>query len=455
MMLFAAAFGLVLLTVVLPVLLRRPQWTVFGLSFLLALNANHVLSYHFGIGLADPALLAATLGLVFCDWALRPYWLTGLTRYAIAVSLLLAAILNSLAWSWAPGISLDKIVSYLPNILLTFPLMLLIHDRQRLVHAIAGMAVAALLLAALTVVQALTGQGAQDFLGLAKMAMGNISEGVDALRPTGPLEDPNYFAQMLLPGLGVWLALALAAPGLRLRLLSGVAVAVVVGAVLLTSSRGAFLAVAIMALILMIRERRAGLLLVLAPPMLAVLLMMPGYAERLVNTAVSGWEAMTGQAVGEASVAGRLAEMEAATRLFLAQPVAGTGFDTFQDFYQEVSVRADLKLRSADRSAHSLYLETAAEQGLIGLVALAVLIGLAFAAALRAARNAPPRSAVQVMIDGLIAGALGLCLCSIFLHDAYAQHFWLTLTLLFSSERALCLRASASRLNNRKPIHAG
>lgn len=453
-MLVTATLGLFLLAVVLPALLRRPEWTVFGLSFLLGLNANHVLSWQFGIGVADPALLAAALGLALCDWALRPHWLTGFTRYAIAVAVVLAAMLNSLIWSWAPDVSYGKVTGYLPNVLLTLPLLLLITNQRRLVHALAGVATAALLLSVLTVAQAVFALETQDFLGLAKVAMGNISEGVDALRPTGPLEDPNYYAQMLVPGLGIWLGLALAAPTLRLRLLAGLAVAGVTAAVLLTSSRGAFLAAAIMALALMIRERRAGLLLVLAPPMLAVLLLMPGYAERLGNTATSAWSALTGQKVGEASVAGRLAEMEAAGRLFLEHPVAGVGFGSFQEFYQEVSVRSDLKLRSADRSAHSLYLETAAEQGLVGLTALAALLWLAFGAALRAARVAGVDPVVRVMVDGLVAGALGLLLCSIFLHDAYAQNIWLTLTLLFSCERALCPPVSAHS-PNRKPTHAG
>lgn len=449
-----AALAFLVLLAGLPVLLRRPEWSAFGIGFVLAVNANHVLSLHFGIGQADPALLALSLGLVLCDWALRPHWLTGLTRYGVAIAIFLLAAVNSLIWSWAPKVGWGVLQAYLPNILLTLPLLLLLTSHRRLVHALAGVAAAALLLALLTVVQALFGLEAQDFLGLAKAAMGNIAEGVDALRPTGPLEDPNYYAQMLVPGLGLWLALALAGPRRRLRVLAGLASAVIVGAILLTSSRGAFLAVAVMVVLLAIRERRAGLLLMLAPPLVAVLLLMPGYAERLGNTATSAWLALTGQEVGEASVAGRLAEMEAAARIFLDNPVSGSGFGSFQDFYQSVSARHDLKLRSADRAAHSLYLETAAEQGLVGLAALATLLGLAFAATRRARKAVRPGAPVQVMIDGLLAGALGLLLCAIFLHDAYAQHMWLILTLLFACERALCAPVPATS-HNGKPIHAG
>jgi O-antigen ligase len=439
-----------------PVLLRRPDWAVFLMALILGLNLNHVLAVVHGIGIGSLALFAGMVGLAVAYPVVHGDRPVGVSRYAIALTIWLLAVLNSAVWSWAPKSPVDYLQDFLPNILLAVALFLLITDRARLVHALAGLASAALLLAALTVTQAAFGLQDQGFLGLARVAMGNIVEDVDSLRPTGPLEDPNYYAQMLLPGLGLWLGVTIAARSQVLRLVAGLAVLVVTAAVLLTSSRGGVVALGLMVLVWLVRERRLGVMVLLMPPLLATLLLMPGYGQRLVTTASSAIAALSGEDVNEASVSGRLAEMGAAAQAFAEHPGAGLGYGTFQDFYQAQSVRLDLKLRSADRSAHSLYLEAAAEQGLPGLLALIAMIALAFRAAFlaRAAALATDDPRLRAMLDGLIAGAIGLFAAALFLHDAYGQNVWMVLTLLFAAERAtLFIPNSVSP--NRRPLHAG
>lgn len=439
-----------------PVLLRRPDWAVFSMTLILGLNLSHVLAVVHGVGIGSLALFAGMAGLSVANTVVHGDRPTGMSRYLLAVTLWLLAVLNSAVWSWAPESPLTYLREFAPNVLLSAALLLLITDRTRFLYACYGLASAALILAALTVVQSAFGLWDQTFLGLAKHAMGNIIEEVDSLRPTGPIEDPNYFAQMLLPGLGLWLGLTIVARSLTFRLAAGLAVLIVTAAVLLTSSRGGVVALGLMVLFWLVRERRLGVIAFLAPPLLATLVLMPGYAERLVTTASSAIAAFSGEDVNEASVSGRLAEMGAAAQAFSEHPGAGLGYGTFQDFYQAQSVRLDLKLRSADRSAHSLYLEAAAEQGLPGLLALLVLIGLAYRAAFLA-RTAALRAGdthLRAMIDALIAGATGLFAASLFLHDAYGQNVWIPLTLLFASERATLFFPSLVT-PNRKPVHAG
>jgi putative inorganic carbon (HCO3(-)) transporter len=165
-------------------------------------------------------------------------------------------------------------------------------------------------------------------------------------------------------------------------------------------------------------------------------------------------ELASGQDSMDTSVSGRLAEMEAAAILFAEHPVAGIGYGLFESRYQDISANYDMVLRGRDRSAHSLYLETAAEQGIMGLTALLLLLG----SSLRAAQLAYRRAALQVdiglvhAVGAMIAGAVGLFVASVFLHDAYAQHFWLVLALLFAAERVTQVRpktsATASKMND-------
>ncbi len=225
-----------------PVLLRRPDWAVFSMTLILGLNLSHVLAVEHGVGIGNLALFAGMAGLSVANTVVHGDRPTGMSRYLLAVTIWLLAVLNSAVWSWAPESPLKYLREFAPNVLLSAALLLLITDRTRFLYACYGLASAALILAALTVVQSAFGLWDQTFLGLAKHAMGNIIEEVDSLRPTGPIEDPNYFAQMLLPGLGLWLGLTIVARSLTFRLAAGLAVLIVTAAVLLTSSRGGVVA---------------------------------------------------------------------------------------------------------------------------------------------------------------------------------------------------------------------
>ncbi len=92
----------------------------------------------------------------------------------------------------------------------------------------------------------------------------------------------------------------------------------------------------------------------------------------------------------------RGAYWRAATHEIAANPLLGSGAGTYVDWW--------LRTRTTDlstREAHSLYLETLAELGPLGLLALLAALGVPLAAALRLRRTAwgPPLLAVLVAYD--------------------------------------------------------
>ena len=435
----SAAFLLLVLLALcaLPVLLRRPEFAVLLFTFLLVLHANLILSKRFSVHLADPVIFGMMLGLVAVYPILHGDRPNGSGRFFGALAIWLAAVLNSLLWSGAYGVSLVDLQAFLPNILYALLLFLLVTDRDRLLAALAGVLAACLVLSVLTIIQLASGLQDFDFYGLANGSIGHIAGGVDALRPTGPVYDPNYYCQILIPGFGIALAAAAGAASPRMKS-AGFAAAVVIGiAMLLTASRGGLVAAGVSVLFVLYAYKRIRYLVFLLPPLVATLYLVPAYSDRLVSMVNSAAAFLSGETVAETSLAGRLAEMEAAAILFSEQPLYGIGYGMFETRYQDISANYDLQLRGQDRSAHSLYLETAAEQGVIGLFALLVLLCSSLRALQLALASAAAGGDVRLMkgLNALGAASAGLLASSLFLHDAYAQHFWLVLALLFATER--------------------
>ncbi len=111
------------------------------------------------------------------------------------------------------------------------------------------------LVAALSVYQIVTNDVSNTFWGLAKAPVHQITSGFDSTRVTGPLDDPNFYAQILLMVFPLALYRFLEERHLTLRVLGGVAAALIAAAAIFTYSRGALFSLAVVG-ILVTRERR-------------------------------------------------------------------------------------------------------------------------------------------------------------------------------------------------------
>jgi putative inorganic carbon (hco3(-)) transporter len=334
---------------------------------------------------------------------------------------------------------------FMPNLLYAGVMFLLVTDRARLFAALGGVLAATLLLSLLTIPQVLLEIQTFNFFGLANGALDYIAGEVDAIRPTGPVYDPNYYCQILVPGFGLALGAALGGRTVWYRTAGLITTLVTVVAIMLTASRGGMLATGVVMVGLLLAYRKLHYMVVMSLPVIALLYLVPSYFDRVTSLTSSVIAIASGEAAQESSVSGRFAEMKAAVILFADHPVSGIGYGMFESRYQDISANYDMTLRGADRSAHSLYLETGAEQGLVGLLALLFLLGSSLRAVQLARRHAIRQSDIGLRnaLTALAMGAVGLFASALFLHDAYAQHFWLVLALLFASEKATGLERTA------------
>lgn len=309
--------------------------------------------------------------------------------------------------------------------------------------ALVAVLLAASLLGGLTILQTATGNYRQDFLGLAQRNVeqldGAPAAGLQELnasnRARGPVDEPNRFAQILLMVAPLGLVLGLNAFRRRQALLAGGSLLLMLGGVLLTYSRGAFLALlgllVLCAPLHLIRPRRiVGVVLTCA---ILTPLVFPGYAARIGS--LGGVAGLFGKADVQADGAtrGRTTEMLSALAAYLDHPLLGVGPGQYVPYYSvhyqslpEISIRE----LTVPRRAHNLYLEVAAETGTLGLV-IFMAIPLLLLRDLQGLRRelASWRPDLARLAAGFMLALLAYLGTGVFLHVAFERYYWFLVAL--------------------------
>lgn len=183
---------------------------------------------------------------------------------------------------------------------------------------------------------------------------------------TGPLGYANALGAIAAIGVVLSAALTLEAAG-RTRVLLAVPLVVLAPALALTNSRGSWAATGVgLAAVAAVRTQR------------------PKLAAAVVIGSAALVAALLVATPGGIGVGDRAVYWHVARDTFSAQPLAGTGAGTFASVYA-----AARNGGPAVRDAHSLYLQTAAELGIVGLGLVALFLALPLVAGLRARAAAP------------------------------------------------------------------
>ena len=259
-------------------------------------------------------------------------------------------------------------------------------------------------------------------------------------RSQGAVGDPDFFAGIQLVAVPLVLALAAEARHRHLRLGLYAAMLAILASAFTSLSRGAFLAVAVLALLLLVsnpeRMFRSGhekmaALLVIALGM-TFFFSRPFVREQVVDRAESIYAPANKE---EETGSGRTNIWKAAIRITGDHPVLGVGFGSFIYISEELILNTpgvDLEVYG-DRTdgsnyvAHNTYLGTAAELGLTGL---ALLLGVLVSTAVLLRRTANQAFSQGAPFVGRVAHALLLGLAawavtSFFLSTETARMTWI------------------------------
>jgi glycosyltransferase involved in cell wall biosynthesis/O-antigen ligase/aminoglycoside phosphotransferase (APT) family kinase protein len=399
---------------------------------------------------AVPLLLAALTSRQPADWlrlARQPLtWL--LAGYALV-------LLGSTVYAQSPTLA-DERFSDTAKALLIYALIVLLASSARRVRLAAWtMLLASSVLAALGILRILdiNVPGLSD--GLARLELAHIHGNVFEPRITGPLGDANFFAQILLVLVPIGLFLAWESRTRWPRLAAYGSVALIVGATVLTYSRGGAVALAFVLVVALLASGISWKRLASGAAVLALLWTMAipaDFAARLatVRQFLPGGEEVLHR---DSSFEERLLLTGTAWQMFIDNPALGVGGGNYAARFNEYSQRLgstspDYHDESAPRYPHNLFLEVAAETGLLGLAFFAAALLAAFTA-LNRARRSPSLGGLSGLARAVQIGIAGYLISSLFLHGDFQRYLWLLIGMAGAMEALVVTRRRVPRSNLR------
>jgi len=403
-----------------------------GVLFLLYLNvpavAVRVHGAPFAIAAVVPLLLAIPVGwriLVRGEALVLP-------RALLAAVAMLGLHAISAISSDRPFESLDTVQAWLlEGVVLAFLIVNAVRTRAELHAAVYSILSAGAVMGLVALCQQLPGLGDATFGGLGQFDSAVVdSSGRVSPRLAGPIGETNRFAQIMAVLLPLAAGVAMVRRG-GLRVLGWLGVFLIGVGVAFSFSRGAVVAVGLaVPFAVAFRMLRVRHVVLVGLAGVVVIASMPQYAERVGTIGRVVVQSIgldpTGMRNADGAARGRLTEMKAAGMLFLDHPVLGAGPGLAPYSYEANAAVVGGKVRSGSRRSHNLYLQLAAETGLVGLLAFAFVVALVFRDLDRARRRFETTDRELWALSCGLALALVISLVSsLFLHAAYIRYFWM------------------------------
>lgn len=464
--LILAAVGLL---IALSVLLK-PELGLLILLFITYTRVFEVLNPNEGSLSLYTAYLGFLAGVVVLRWFFWGEGVNGWHMPALFLGLFGFMILASFLYAEDESVVATNFIYFIKDALMVLLIVVLLRRATTLRTAVWVLLAAGIFLGSITVFQQATGTFDNNYWGFGQVKVANIVEDVQGNRIEGPGLDPNTYGQYMLILVPLAWDRIWSEKKKLLRLLAGWAFVVSALSIVFTFSRGIFIGLALVILLLLIQKRpRPGVVLItLVLGALMIPLIPPQYTDRLrtltyivpgVGNAEQQGLSDVREATQDVSFRGRLSENIVGWRMSLDHPILGVGYGNFKTHYQSYSRPLGLDSRREGRSAHNLYLEIFAELGIVGLAWLFALQWVVFRGLMRAKDifHRLGLNKVSGIPAALLVSLAGFLFTSIFLHMVYPRYFWLFYAVLLAvpsvAERELDLSFLRSYVPQvRKPI---
>ncbi len=217
-----------------------------------------------------------------------------------------------------------------------------------------------------------------DYWQLATSEAEAITSSTLDYRSAGPSLGPNGFALMLIFALPLAIDRFLHEERRSLRLTAAVSCLVIVASLLFTYSRNGFLNLVLLGL-MVVYFYRINLLYAFVGMLAFGSVIAVASPDAFIERIATLTQFVDGDAGGDDSLSsGRQSEYIVALQMFADHPVTGVGIGNYPHHYLSYSTELGLDDRREDRGAHSLYLQFAAELGVMGILWLATVLLVLF-----------------------------------------------------------------------------
>lgn len=439
------------------VLFRSPELATLVFAFVLYTNMPVVGVQVHRVPTIVAAASSLLLVLPLANYLIRRRERLIVDRAFFLILIYFVAFLASALFAKDMTIVFNEIANFLlEGLVLYYLLINVIRELRTLKRTIWALLLAGSLLGSLSLFQEVTRTYSNSYGGFAQksedldMDQVNFEEYGGSRRAGGPFGKENRYAQVMLVIFPMALCMFYIAPSRKLKFLALGAAGLILGGIVLTFSRGAFVTLAgMMVIIVFLRYvRPAQALGGAALLVLAIIVALPEYVERISTVGNLSNLASRGDGAIEAdgSLRGRFAQNLAAVVVFLEHPVLGVGPGQFAKFYsQRYGNEIGTKRLHSNRRAHNLYLEIAADMGMIGLITF-MTIPLFMVRRLwqlrRRLRDIRPDLAH--LATAILLGIFGYFGTATFLHLSYQRYYWFLLALAGATIRIFDLELAAS-----------
>lgn len=404
---------------------------VIVMIFLLYTQSYIIIGERYGLTNIVQGLIMLLVLSMGTRWIVYPReiplgWMRPLFLIIFYCLVCLASVLYAVDSSVAMPIAIETIKSGI--IALIIAVTLINKDTFRL--AIWTLLMVGIFLGTLSVIQFTLGTYGNTYGGYANAVLSNISGDSTGYRLGGPVADPNYYAQMMLVLVPLALDRFWNEKRRLLKVLAAWALGVCSLTVLLTYSRGGFIALVIVVIATATVFYRGQLHYLLALAVLALLLVniLPSrFAERISTlTDIVSNDTNSGVVSQDYSIRGRTSEMIVAVQMFADYPILGVGLGNYPILYQKYAQRLGMEFRAEVRQAHNLYLEVAAETGLMGLFSFVLLLWVTLKSVWMGRQILLRNNLISIsnMVTAYGLGFLGYLVAAFFIHNAYPRNFW-------------------------------
>ncbi|MGH9536165.1 MAG: O-antigen ligase family protein [Terriglobales bacterium] len=429
----------------LAAMVLRPDWGALLLILIVYWNASDVLTENLGVSWLLRALLIWLVGCWLLSRLLAPRaprlrWplLAPLALYG-AVLAVSGRLGSNWAYSWA------DLKQYGKALVIFFLLVNLLRTPRRVRWGIYALLAAVVLMALPVIYQGLTGSSF-TFWGFGGAQYESVAPHQMGWRLAGSMGDPNFFALALAATLPLAAILFLDARQAWERAFAAAAAGAALLATAFSYSRASVFGIGFIFLALVIGHRRRAWVVAAAVGGMAglLLLMPPTFRARMLSLRQLSLTAPQ-QSIASYSFRGRRSELLAGLAMWRAHPWLGVGAGAYSSAYERYAAWVELDPRGEQRDPHNLFLQVAAETGIVGLAAFLWLLLCAWRM-LRRARDRLRRAGAGQLANltwGLELGLETYLLLSVFLHGAYFRHFFILLALAAAMAAAMAAAVAA------------
>jgi len=444
---YVALAGLALLGIII-IGIIRPSLATYTVIFILYANIADVAYEFHGVPKPIAASVILLLGVPLASLVVLRRGAIIFDRVFILMGVFLLALTASALVAVDKMIAISYIADYLVEGLILYLLVVnVVRDFATLRKVIWTMLMAGCLMGGVSLYQEVTHTQNSNYGGMGQMGgLFSVDEvgGKKVLRQrsAGPIGEKNRYAQVLL----VLLPLALLRFwGERSKILRGTAVGatlLILSGVLLTFSRGAFVGIVLIAM-MMVYMRYVKMHQVMAFSLLFVLvllLLVPDFVIRIQSLRrVDSLFSDAGDSQADSSVRNRFAENLAALNVFLDHPLMGVGPGQFPVFYSTAYVnRLGIVNQNRNLRAHNMYLELAAETGIPGILVFLMILCCITWPLWRMSRGwSREFPDLANMASSFVLSMVGYMATAIFLQLAFQRYFWILIALGSATVRIL------------------